>query len=228
MRLVSWNCRKGLSGEKLKAVLTLDADLIVIQETRGDFSAREAAVTFDSIWIGDKGLGLTLMWKEPWEVRQLSEPLCKWVVPFQVQGPSSFFLMPVWNFNRRAATPPPYNQVHRATQVYRDLVQSGDWLFLGDFNSPWRPPGHPKHRRYIEAQESLKSIGLTSAYHEYFNEAPGSESLQTYFRRDGACHIDYCYLPARWTSRISAVHIGNKESWLQMSDHLPIIVDLNI
>ena len=52
-----------------------------------------------------------------------------------------------------------------------------------------------------------------SAYHEWFDEPEGDESTPTIYWRsrtlDGpAYHIDYIFIPERWSSAVSDMHVG--------------------
>ena len=50
----------------------------------------------------------------------------------------------------------------------------------------------------------------------------------TYYHRKANSkpfHIDYCFLPESWSSRISSVDVGTYADW-QTSDHRPLTVDL--
>jgi exonuclease III len=75
----------------------------------------------------------------------------------------------------------------------------------------------------------LDERGLVSAYHEYFHEPQGEESRHTMFfyrRRDRTFHLDYIFIPRVWASRLRTVEVGNCETWLKLSDHCPVVVDL--
>jgi exodeoxyribonuclease III len=50
-------------------------------------------------------------------------------------------------------------------------------------------------------------------------------------RLDGpSYHIDYCFVPDSWLTSITAVTVGRFEKWVGncLSDHVPLIVDLNV
>jgi endonuclease/exonuclease/phosphatase family metal-dependent hydrolase len=39
-------------------------------------------------------------------------------------------------------------------------------------------------------------------------------------------HLDYCFLPEPWANRITNVEVGLHSDWNDISDHVPLIVDL--
>lgn len=72
---------------------------------------------------------------------------------------------------------------------------------------------------------TLENHGLFSAYHALRDEAHGAESRATFFlHRDRAkpYHLDYVYAG---TGRAKKVTLGQPGSWLQHSDHLPLVAD---
>jgi len=79
--------------------------------------------------------------------------------------------------------------------------------------------------------ERLSALGPVSAYHSWTGEAFGDESRMTYFhlrRADRGFHIDYCFIPNRWRTRIRSISVGEPHVWLGYSDHMPLIVDLDL
>jgi endonuclease/exonuclease/phosphatase family metal-dependent hydrolase len=48
-----------------------------------------------------------------------------------------------------------------------------------------------------------------------------------YWRRNLSTpyHVDYCFVPTNWAST-SKVAVGTATDWLDKSDHMPLIVDV--
>jgi hypothetical protein len=72
-------------------------------------------------------------------------------------------------------------------------------------------------------------MGLVSAYHSRYAEAQGRETRPTFFlyrHQQRPYHIDYCFLPTTWLSRIRDVTVGDHAAWASKSDHMPLTVDL--
>jgi endonuclease/exonuclease/phosphatase family metal-dependent hydrolase len=77
----------------------------------------------------------------------------------------------------------------------------------------------------------LEERGPVSAYHEYFYEAQGEESRRTISlnrRDDKPYHIDYIFIPREWAVHLQAVKVGEYKEWSKLSDHCPIVVELEI
>lgn len=71
---------------------------------------------------------------------------------------------------------------------------------------------------------------MVSAYHSYFDEQHGKESHPTFYlnwNEKRPYHIDYYFIPKEWDSRVTSVAIGTSEQWGQLSDHRPLIVDID-
>ena len=76
----------------------------------------------------------------------------------------------------------------------------------------------------------LDSLGLVSSYHAFFQEMQGAETRPTCYllwKEERPYHIDYCFLPKSWMSRVQQVEVGDYESWKQYSDHRPLILTLS-
>jgi hypothetical protein len=43
-------------------------------------------------------------------------------------------------------------------------------------------------------------------------------------------HVDYCFLPLEWCSHLREVEVATKDAWVGkgLSDHVPLIVDLDV
>jgi exonuclease III len=70
-----------------------------------------------------------------------------------------------------------------------------------------------------------------SAYHSFHGEAQGAESRPTFFEYRHAhrpYHIDFCFLPAAWRKAIKDVAVGAHADWVGLSDHMPMVVDLDL
>jgi hypothetical protein len=73
----------------------------------------------------------------------------------------------------------------------------------------------------------LADAGIVSAYHTFTHEERGSESRKTQFmyrQSHRGYHIDYVFVPNTWT--VSRVKIGDYEKWRGLSDHYPVVVDI--
>jgi endonuclease/exonuclease/phosphatase family metal-dependent hydrolase len=41
-------------------------------------------------------------------------------------------------------------------------------------------------------------------------------------------HIDFCFIPERWASKVVRVDVFDGEPWSALSDHRPLVVDVDI
>jgi endonuclease/exonuclease/phosphatase family metal-dependent hydrolase len=41
-------------------------------------------------------------------------------------------------------------------------------------------------------------------------------------------HVDYCFAPEKWASRMRSVAVGPYEEWSQWSDHCPVFVEFGL
>ena len=226
LRLVAWNCCTGPLDRKLAALDTLKADIAVIPEC-----PRLPASHGTTFWLGTnphKGLGVLA--RHPWRLTRATrrQDLPRFVQPLRVLGPETFLLWAVWACNIGADR--YVRGLHRAVDSCSRLFGSGPNVMLGDFNSNtiWDSE-HPKERSHSALVRKLDGLGLTSSYHTHYREDHGSETRPTFFEyrhEHRPYHIDYCFLPHAWGSRIAAVTLGTHSEWARRSDHMPLIVDL--
>ena len=220
MRLTTWNCTRGKDIETcLSLTEPLDADLMALQECRRP-SGNDPAV----IWRGtDPNQGTAVISRRPeLTMEALDIPsLHRTVVPAVVHGPAPFLFVGVW-------THPPYNEVAQASLTACAAAAGGvPIVAVGDFNSS--PAVNGQRRESLRFLDWMRSeLGLISAYHQFWGETPGEETHATYYHHwaeSKAFHIDYCFLPESWSSRISCVKIGTYAERRE-SDHRPLTVEL--
>jgi exodeoxyribonuclease-3 len=108
-------------------------------------------------------------------------------------------------------------------------------MIAGDLNNNaiWHRPGW--RINHLTTVAVLESYGLISAYHALMSEEQGCESVPTIYWRDRkkdgpTYHIDYVFLPNHWVDRMRELRVGTYEQWCGsgLSDHVPIVVDIDI
>jgi endonuclease/exonuclease/phosphatase family metal-dependent hydrolase len=145
-----------------------------------------------------------------------------------VEGAEPFLLLAVW---MKGVGPDRYVRgLNRAIDACRALIARHPTVVLGDFNSNtiWdrEHPGHLSHSALVGR---LDALGLESAYHRARGEPHGKEREATFYfyrRRTAPYHLDYCFLPRRWTPRLRRVTVGGWKEWRSLSDHVPLVCDL--
>jgi hypothetical protein len=61
--------------------------------------------------------------------------------------------------------------------------------------------------------------------------AQGLESRPTYYHlwnKHSSFHIDYCFVPSSWAKQIAQVDVGGFDDWKGLSDHRPLVVDIDL
>lgn len=227
MRLISWNAnynrhRRPLD-DSASLLASLGGDLLVLSEAG---RPRRDSV-LDSRCVGDvpclaivarQGLHL-----EPHPENDAAPDL---MAGFRVSGSESFDLLAVWPVSRPDEF--SYHQVLMAAlDHYADLLGSGRAVMIGDFNSSSRVRSQARtHQRFVSGAAGL---GLSSLYHHQTGEQHGQESVSTYRHASGSTrdfHLDYCFVSEELlgSSRLRILH---DESWMRVSDHYPLVVDLD-
>jgi exodeoxyribonuclease-3 len=229
---------------KFEALLKIRPDVAVVSECARPerFLARAKLnmLPHDPVWIGQNpNKGLAVFAFNHYRAR-LSKPYyrtLRYIAPVHITGPLSFNLLAVWAQNASAGgiRKNYAGPLQLALDRYKSFLAGGPALVAGDLNSNaiWDKPGWKIN--HMTAVETLKNLGLVSAYHELSGESHGQEKLPTIYWRDRAkdgptYHIDYVFVPNRWLARVHSLVVGTFEDWCGsgLSDHVPIIVDITV
>jgi len=110
-------------------------------------------------------------------------------------------------------------------------LTSAPAIVAGDFNNhpTWDKPG--RLNTHANTVEAMTGLGLISAYHAFHKVDSGKGKEPTLYWRnrtkeDPRYHIDYCFVPKSWTGLLRQVTVGSFDPWIKLSDHMPLIVDL--
>ena len=218
---MSWNCNGRFRGKK-ELVQSFNADICIIQESENPQKYPHGF--FDIFgnyhWIGlndNKGLLVFSDHGVLLDIKEWNNYGLRHFLPLRVNN--SFDLVAVW------AGFPYIEEYYIYQQIYKSFYNS-DTIIVGDFNSNSIWDKKHKERNHSEVVRQLNSIGLMSAYHISFGEDQGKETQNTfYLHRDinKGYHIDYCFINSE---RLNSFEIEDKNTWLEYSDHLPIIIDI--
>lgn len=227
MRLVTWNAARGKFATKARLLDHLDPDVCVIQEIGAPGQNAKQV-----LWFGDNpNIGLAVVAKTPYTLTPLpavtSGP--KYVIPVRVNGPVSFVLFAVWTVGQQ-----DFKYVRAVTEsidLYRDTFARETVVVMGDFNSNaiWDRE-HPTALNHSAMVAKLEGHGLGSAYHFAHEEDHGAEKQHTFYLQKNHLkkfHIDYCFLPKSWLPRIRHVDVGAYAAWYKVSDHCPLLVEVD-
>jgi len=231
-------------GRKFGALLETRPDIAIVSECaqpkRFRALARPEWLEHDPVWIGrnpDKGLAVFAF--NGYSAR-LSKPFYRTlqhIAPVHISGPVECNVLAVWAQNTGRAVPRK-NQpgpLQTALVRYKRFLADRPAVVAGDLNSNaiWDKPGW--RINHTAAVKMLEGLGLVSAYHAVRGEPQGLETVPTLYWRDRTkdgptYHIDYVFLPGRWIDRVRDLTIGTFEDWCGsgLSDHVPIIVDIDL
>jgi len=230
LKVLTWNCN-GAFRKKFAALAAFDADLLVIQECEDPARAADknySEFSQNYLWSGptkNKGLGVFAKPNIKLEHAQMNLHPLELFLPVRVDG--EWPLLAVWT---RHANSPNFRYIGQLWKLLqRDksfLTHPGAGL-VGDLNSNKRWDEWDRWWNHSDVVRELSDLGLESAYHRHFQEAQGTESRPTlYLQRNlaKAYHIDYGFFGPEWTIR--KVEVGEAHEWLEISDHMPVMFEL--
>jgi endonuclease/exonuclease/phosphatase family metal-dependent hydrolase len=232
VRLVTWNCRVGGFRYKSERIASLLPDVAAVQEVEpiGEvlvFGGANQPTFRDRLEHPKfrRGIGVFSYTGVQLEVADADEPVPAFRRYTASLGGLAFQVVAVWT---AAATPGRhYKQAIEGARAHRDWMCGMPTVVLGDFNDN----ASYASTNWPELMAALEPVELVSAYHTFFGEEFGRESRPTHFykgSRESAWHLDYCFIPASWADRIRSVHVGTYAEWHEYSDHVPLVVDLDL
>lgn len=235
MRLMSWNCQVGGFPRKAARVAPFRPDVLVVPECRDVVRVLHfdgAAQPTTKQWAGrpewQRGTGVFSYSEVDLKPLAQDDRTIDGFAPFSCrQSDRSFQLVAVWTFATQIRAT-NYRQAHEGLIRYRDWITAGNTVIMGDFNNNQT---YENGKPWADLMARMESVGLVSAYHEFFKEDFGKETRPTYFHKRQASsswHVDYCFLPASWAPLIRQVQVGTHSDWSADSDHVPLIVDVDL
>lgn len=98
---------------------------------------------------------------------------------------------------------------------------------MGDFNSNAIWDYEHSERNHSNVVRELDKVGLVSAYHYFYYEEQGKETIPTFYLHrhlDKAYHIDHCFINKALLLKYKVL---NYNDYLDKSDHVPISLLFN-
>ena len=233
MRIITWNCNMAFR-KKANIILSYKPDILIVQECEHPekltFKEDRPKAT-DTLWFGtnqNKGLGIFSYSDYRFKLLASHKPEIKMIIPIEVTGGGfDFKLFAIWANNPTDPEGQYIEQVWKAIHYYDKLLTNNPILLIGDFNSNsiW----DKKHRaaNHSNVVRIFEEMGIFSTYHIYHNQEQGKENhptLYMYRHKDKSYHIDYCFASADFLENLQSVEIGDYDSWIPYSDHVPVIV----
>lgn len=236
LKFVSWNCQ-GAYRRKSDAIAAYMPDIAVIQECESPERLLveikfTKPTTFS--WFGElkyKGLCIMSYTGYEFELHEAYDPSIEYCMPLKVKGHKNFNLIAVWTQNHQDKNTSYIGQVYKAIDFYKDFILEDDTVIIGDFNSNQIWDNERSIGNHSDVVNGLKSLDLVSIYHEMQNEDHGLESQPTFYmyrKVDKPFHIDYCFAPKSWASRLKRFEVGSFDKWCKLSDHCPITAEFQL
>ena len=234
MKIITWNCN-GAFRKKFEYISTLDADIYVIQECENPTESKHQKYqewAENYIWIGDtknKGLGIFAKPKFKLEklewTNQFKDHSVKHFLPCKIN--ETFNLLAIWTHRNNSPNFGYIGQLWKYLQINKDKLNNS--ILIGDFNSNTIWDEWDRWWNHSDVVKELKELGIESFYHKFTSEIQGKETKPTlYFQRKltRPYHIDYIFGSQLFTNRILNIEIGQFENWIEISDHMPVICEI--
>jgi exonuclease III len=238
VRVVSWNCRYGLSLDKYRQLERYNPKVLIVQEcTKNDFEFIKKAWKYrnwynDDMNPHDKGLGIAIF-SNDYEIKftDVFNRNYRYVLPYILSNDkNTFTLFAVW------INPPFEKNNENYTTMLKDAVifyreknmLDENSIFVGDFN--W----------FSNSDE--KTLALEEIFAPMVNCAKGTRfwngkrSYTYYAGQHGYGTDDFCFVSDDIKNKFQiSLRIPNEwdetkskdERWMGLSDHAPIIVWLS-
>jgi len=235
MKVVTWNCQ-GAFRRKACEIAAYKPDIAIIQECEHPdvlFSDVDFPRPTHHVWFGGyKHKGICVLSYTDLEF-SLWEPYLtdiEYCVPLRVEGHVNVNLIAIWTQNHPDKNSSYVGQVFRAVRNYEPFIRSADTMVIGDFNSNQIWDKERTVGNHSELVSELKRMGIVSIYHEHYQEQHGSEKTPTFYmyrKADKPYHIDYCFVPSSWSSKVKDFRVGEFDKWCQFSDHVPLMLEFD-
>ncbi|SMO52615.1 endonuclease/exonuclease/phosphatase family protein [Solitalea koreensis] len=228
LRIVTWNCN-GAFRKKLDFLQEFDADIIVIQECENPSEAKE--IKYKSwaknyLWVGEnKNKGLGIFAKQNIHIEPLNweNGNTKYFIPCRINN--EFNLLAAWCHGANSPTFGYIGQLWKYLQLNKFNLEKS--IIAGDFNSNVIWDKWDRWWNHSDVVRELEELNISSVYHSKYNEQPGCEQNPTFFLQRNLSkpyHIDYFFASSEFHTRILQFEIGTANKWLGISDHMPILM----
>lgn len=205
-------------------------DIWVISECEHPSKFKTAIPTVsDFLWIGEsehKGLGILSFGNKSIKIHPNFNEAFRYVVPIIVDDNPDFILFAIWAMPEKKAKLGYVGQVWRALNFYDDII-SDRTILTGDLNSNAIWDKSRANGNHSDVVAKLKAKTIESVYHLNQKEDHGQESTPTIYLLKQLAkpyHLDYFFASQRLIGNHTTLKIGEPESWLTWSDHMPLFV----
>ena len=231
MRVVSWNCH-GAFRKKWQLMDACKADICIIQECENPAEVKDDAYrewSRNHLWVGtSRHRGLAVIAAPDIELTPVSLPIQRLELFLPCRINQDTHMLAVWTKQADSPTFKYIGQLWKWLQAHADFLRTDKSLLIGDLNSNAQWDVWDRWWNHSDVVEQLSQLGLSSLYHQVFQERQGHESLATFYMNRKLArgyHIDYAFLSSDLLPR-STLELGLPADWLPHSDHMPLIVDM--
>ncbi len=235
MKIVTWNCN-GAFRKKFEDILHFNADIYIIQECEDPSKSNHKNYqdwAKNYLWIGDsKNKGLAVfarpdlkLEKLDWS-NQFKDHSVKYFLPCKIN--QELDLLAVWTHSNNSPNFGYIGQFWKYLQINKHRLNTT--IIAGDFNSNKRWDQWDRWWNHSDVVAELKEINIESFYHKFTGEEQGEETQPTlYFQRkiEKPYHIDYVFGAQSFFDKLKTIEIGQIDKWLGLSDHMPILCEIN-
>lgn len=231
MRIITWNCN-GAFRKKFHLLDSLNADILIIQECENpalskDQNYKNWATNY--LWAGEnknKGLGIFARPEIKLEPLNLEPNGLQLFLPCKAD---TITLLAVWTKEAGSPTFKYIGQLYKWLKLHKPILAKDKSIVIGDLNSNACWDVWDRWWNHTDVVNELSDIGIHSLYHTQTGLSQGAEKQPTFFlhrKLEKPYHIDYAFLSKQLLDNAKLI-IGQVEDWLEHSDHLPLIVNIN-
>ncbi len=234
MKILTWNCN-GAFRKKIEFLQQIEADIYIIQECENQQQSKGAYEAWlpNLIWKGNnKNKGLGVFAREDYKLEQLYWEDFELELFLPIRVNDNFQLLAAWTKYANSLTFQYIGQLWKYLQLHEELIKVQPTLICGDLNSNAQWDVWDRWWNHSDVVNQLQAMNIHSLYHELSNEEQGKETLPTFFmnrNHEKNYHIDYLFCHRNLFSKNnSSFKIFDKYEWLNYSDHIPLLFEINI
>jgi exonuclease III len=233
MKIITWNCNRAFR-KKFNLIADLGADIVVVQECE---DPRRAGGEYEAwagnhLWVGkNKNSGLGVFASKQISLQKLDwkDDNLEFFLPCNIN--QKFNLLAVWTKQANSPNFGYIGQLWKYMQLHKRELAAQHLLVCGDLNSNSIWDEWDRWWNHSDVVRELSEIDVQSMYHMKSGEEQGKETSPTFYlhrNREKPYHIDYAFVSRKLIGENHEINVGQWESWLTHSDHMPVIFDINV
>lgn len=240
MKIITWNCN-GAFRKKYHLLDKFNADIIVVQECEDPSKATKNYKEWSDnyLWIGqtkNKGLGVFVKNNNSIELLDWSDKntnykneVLELFLPCLIN--KEYILLAVWTKKANSEVFGYIGQLWKYLQLHKNKLIGKKVIITGDLNSNAIWDKWDRWWNHTDVINELEEVEIKSLYHVLNEEEQGKETIPTFYlqrKLDKPYHIDYAFLSLNLINNQTSLLIEDKDTWLEYSDHIPIIFNFTI